>query len=357
MNTGFIIACEPRCNEFELEMKGSGKVIKMVWNQSTGWKIDEHILEINVTDQRIDLDLKCTNCNGQHHFSKCDSPDYSMCCYTCLVVSFDGKGHVKPCKPINRITNIRQNIFALNALTLFRIRFDLVNSLFYLNDGVFKSFTPDIQLTSDVAETIVSIEEINDQSNLSQKNAQEIVLKQTIFKRCSLLLAFKDERNMWRLRFLIRVTPKHGIMAFPLTRTLNMTNNRLTVPDSLDVETVAVIGITMDNTEDTKFVAMISAYANKTGKFSTTNFDGYNSQITLTKVVVEDGNKHDVCEIGNELKGRVELKFNSLLFKNLRPNRKPLSTFQEQRGSAPTEKYKADDDKDDSDFSTNSDSD
>lgn len=74
------------------------------------------------------------------------------------------------------------------------------------------------------------------------------------------------------------VTPKHGLLIFPQTRTLNIINNRIVSPPEFINNTVAVLGF---KPKQADFYATVRVYANEDGKLSTTRFDGYEGEIGI----------------------------------------------------------------------------
>lgn len=133
---------------------------------------------------------KCYNCNGAHDVAVCDWPSYSIHCTGCLVVSFDGTMHEKPCKPKNKISAIRSNLFATNALTLFKISYSLNETqMVYLNDdGIFSEMSSKVKLISGPVEGIlITQDEMDDME-------QSISFKQSAFKRCAFFIAILDQK-------------------------------------------------------------------------------------------------------------------------------------------------------------------
>lgn len=103
--------------------------------------------------------------------------------------------------------------------------------------GILVKLKPDIKLISSSAETILIAKAENDKIHC-------IEMKQASFKRCCILLAILDNQGIWRLRFRVVVTPKHGVMVFPMFSKLPIgtNNDSFAIPDHLKNNTIAVIG-------------------------------------------------------------------------------------------------------------------
>lgn len=223
MNTAFILGLKPRSKSFELQIRSNGSTKRANWCDSHGWKIGSDLDGEQI--QRIVLNeiqnprLQCTNCSSNmHDITDCDMPIYSMHCKHCLVVSIDGTMHENPCMNTNAKSEIRRDIFAKNALTLFQLMFSNKDGplLCLLEDGQFHPFTPAIKLLSIPAESILTVHHTD--------NQKCIALKQVTFKRCNILIVVKDARNIWRIRFRVVVTPRHGVLVFKLTKTMVVQN-------------------------------------------------------------------------------------------------------------------------------------
>lgn len=321
MNSSIILGLKPRSGKLLLQIKSSGlKTINAQWQRNLGWNIDANIdadnMESNTITDPPSITGLCVNCNGDHNIKNCDLPLYSMHCYGCLVVSFDGTNHVNPCRPVNRKASIKSDLLASEAMTLFELAYNTTEAnLFYLNESRFVQVTPQQKMISAPVEGLLNVKQNGD--------FQYIDFKQTKFNRCSFLIAVLDAGGIWRLRFRLVITPKHGLVVFKLTKTLNVNNGRIEIPNDSMVNTVAVFGFT--NIEPSFYITL-RIHANQNGQISTTPFDGYVGYIGFN-IGHSDIGLH-IDEIFDKDDGNI-IQFNKRLYK--RENEQPLSTFQAQR--------------------------
>lgn len=255
----------------------------------------------------------CLNCDQPHNTEICHLPFFSLHCYNCLVSSFTGRKHTNPCCSINTISNIRSDIASVNALTLYELKYTTTDIKAYmLIEGRLEEVTTKLKLLAPAANSAIVVKDI--------ESKRCIALKQTQFNRSGILIAIKDNKNLWRLRFNAVVTAKHGLTVFPITRTLTEENGRYEIPETYRNSTIALIAIDFEFLEG---YLEFRVYANKDGKIETARFSGFEAHISIN--LQED----DIIQIPYELTGKKEMKFNRKL--NNEPRQKALSTFQEQR--------------------------
>jgi hypothetical protein len=121
MNTALILGINPNSTYIKLEVQSNGQVKSTEWNYGAGWTFEEmnHLLEFS---QNISQGTtRCMNCNKNHNTEACDFPFFTIVCSNCLVISHDGSQHDLPCMLINKISSIRKDLLAFNAVTLFQI--------------------------------------------------------------------------------------------------------------------------------------------------------------------------------------------------------------------------------------------
>lgn len=325
-NTSFIMGLKPRSKVLQLQFKtGDAMPMAANWKMNAGWTIDQHLdgenrqrsIVQNPPQQGVVPEM-CHNCNKNHNIEDCDSPEYSSHCTGCLVVSFDGSNHVNPCMPINKISPIRSDLFAGYALTLFQFIYSLEDvHMFYFHKGNFSAVNPRVKLISPPVEGVITIQKLDD----SQR--QCIALKQTSFKRCSILFAVLDTNGVWRLRLRAVLTPNSGLLIFKITKTLPIENGHYLIPPEFRLNTIALFGM---KPTGQNFYAEVRVHANKNGQLSTTNFDGYTAHVGI-----DVSSNQDQVSIEDALNGstpKLKKKFNLRLYK---PEPKPLSTFKIQR--------------------------
>lgn len=227
-NTAYVIGIEANSDQLMLELNTKESHHLIAWNESTGFDmIDQGSFAMDTACHHTET--PCLNCGKNHDISVCEYPWYSVHCTGCLVVSINAKFHTKPCKPINKISLIRSNIFAEVALPLYDLSWQNSDGTMHcLIDGQFHPVRSGQQLVSAPAEALIEFDEMNSRMRF----------KQCSFKRCSVLIAIKINPNVWRIRFSAVVTPKDGLLVFKLTSTLH----NGTIPASYLDQTVAVLG-------------------------------------------------------------------------------------------------------------------
>lgn len=267
--------------------------------------------------------LRCFNCNGNHDVAVCDMPAYTMVCSNCLGIFLDGSQHKSPCMPINRISSIRKSLLAYNALTIFQLVYGNDElDMMYLHEGSFQELGPNVKLMSSPAESLFMCK------NSADSNRQCIELRQATFKRCAIVLAYLDRQNVWRIRFRLVITKKHGLLVFPVTRTLTFTNNqRIDVRGSAPQDEhnlVQIFGL-KPKSESGYFQTRI--FANVSGDLSSSEFNGYTAHFWLDFSGDKDvSHKDDALDPSKA----TEKMFNKRL--NVQEST-PLLTFQAQRAT------------------------
>lgn len=227
MSTGFIIALKPKSRNIQVQLRCNDETKAATWTYQNGWdKIDTIHSNFNALpnqNQNQNQTAICYNCNQNHETTNCDRPYYIKHYVGCLVVSLDGSEHEKPCMPINKIMPIRDDILAANTYNVFHLICSKSNGqLYYLHeaDGVFKKISERVKLTSSPAEMLITFKETQD--------SQCIVFQQTIFKRCSVLLAIFDPYSkVWRRRLMLVPTDSHSLVAFKQLGYISTKNQKL----------------------------------------------------------------------------------------------------------------------------------
>lgn len=326
LSTTLVMGLKPRSKNLQLQFKSGDRKMTANWQTSTGWTIDPQLdggncqRSIGRNPPQQTLVSVCHNCNKDHNIEDCDLPEYSMHCTSCLVVSFNGSNHVNPCMPmpINRISPIRSDLFARQALTLFQINYSLNDvRVYHLDKGRFSEVNPRVKLISPPAEGVLTIQNLDNQR-------QCIALKQSSFKRCSILFAVMDKSGIWRLRWRAVLTPNSGLLIFKLTKTLSNENGLVSIPPEFRLNTIALFGMKPCHSN---FYAEVRVHANENGHLSTSTFDGYVGHIGIDFSSNPDRVFIDNALDGNEPKSN-DKKFNHHLYRH---EPRPISTFQSQR--------------------------
>lgn len=152
--------------------------------------------------------------------------------------------------------------------------------------------------------------------------SQCIDFKQSTLNRCSLLIAVFD-KGIWRLRFRLVVTPKSGLLIFPLTQTLNIFNGKITVPE--ESNTIAIIGFILKKSE---LVLQMRVHANESGEQICDVFNGYKGNFKIDI----SGQQHKLT-IDDALQSSPDTKrFNRKLY--TKSCSAPLSEFKVQHSPA-----------------------
>lgn len=318
MNTAFIIGFKPRNSALSVQIKFHSNVQTMKWKREDGWQFDNLLLSSNAENPLlVNPTSICPNCNENHRLDSCDLPLFTSHCTSCLVMSLDGGHHSNPCRPINKISAIREDIMASNALTLIRWQHKFgEGEIFYLaNNSNFTPLNAKTKLISPVAESLITVE--------SESDGISIALKQTSYKRCSFLLAYLDRTNQWRIRFQFVVTPRHGLLVFKRTRTLHFINGRAEIPPELINNTIAVFGLRISVDA---YYSQVKVFANKSGKISPIGFNGYSGFFGINTQGSPD-QTFVVKNIDAENQALELKRFNLKLYKQ---EPEPLSTFKGQ---------------------------
>lgn len=332
LNTSFLLGIRPKTKCFRLQFKSlRQKTISVAFvscSKTTKWKIN---FDRHVSTNRPPADphhrqvngVLCHNCGGQTHcIENCRFPNYTEHCRGCLVASTDGTGHQKPCKPINKISMIRSNIFVDQCFVLYEwfLPMNDISEVYYLDDGSFVELRPNTTLLSAPTESLI-VTQMNEET---QK--QCIVFKQISFKRCSVLIAILDKNKKWRLRFRVMVTPAHGLLVFPITKEMEIDNRRILIPQGDISNAVQLIGITL---KQQSFYGQFRVHANRDGRMGN-DFSGYHGHIG-----VDISSTRDTVLIDDHLHGsqnQPSKKFNINLYKD---EPRPLSDFKSQQNVAP----------------------
>lgn len=320
IHTALVLGLIERSNEIIVQVKYNNESSKSLrWRKQSGWIIPDMNGIPNIpVDQPISE--KCQNCNGRHSVLNCQYPTYSIHCSGCLVVSFDGDMHENPCQPKNKISQTRSDLFATHALTLFQMLYSTEDGqLLYLSkDGTFCEMSERTKLISGPAEGLFIQQQLPD-------SKQCIAFKQTTFKRCSVLLAVLDRKNVWRLRFRIVITNKSGLLVFPLTTSLPIKDRRIQIPPGFENNLVALFGIRMQS-NIYSFYMELKVHANANGKLSTSCFDGYTGHIGID--IANDIHQKHIDDALNGVQPQPDRRFNRKLY-GVEP--KPISSFKTQQ--------------------------
>lgn len=309
-NTALILALELHKPNVTIEVLNQDAI---TYSTENGWQCEEAVsMERQQQLGNAVNNAMCYNCNGNHESDECNWPEFMHCCDQCLVTSLDGHFHTNPCRPINRPSIFRPNIFAKQQTKLFQIVFmkDDV-SLAVLNEqGQFNVVGKPVYHLSIAADCLIEIEIQN----------QIIALNYSVstFARASFLIAVLVG-NLWRLRFRAVVTPVHGLLIFKQESTLRPENGQHVIPAKFADNTIGIIGIIP---KGRKFTGMVDVYTQPSykGTFGwkkeNNAFDEYGVSVDL------DGykKKSNMRVFGDHLKrGRVQ----------------PLSTFVQQSVAVP----------------------
>lgn len=225
----------------ELQVRDQPSII---YNVTNGWDISNYsasqiIQEVPPTHNNLieNNALKCYNCNGGHEAEHCKWPEFLLCCPQCLVISFDGKNHISPCQPINRIVSPRPDIFAVSPTKLFDIAFftNAVGILFLNEHGQMEILTTEQTLLSMATDGILSLKNV-DESRVALR------YEATSQSRFSILFAILDRQQIWRLRFRAVLTPVNGLLVFKLHSTLPVESGMYKIPQN-QKNAIAVIGL------------------------------------------------------------------------------------------------------------------
>lgn len=128
-----------------------------------------------------------------------------------------------------------------------------------------------------------------------QENSWIMKYSATSFARFSMLLAFLDAKNLWRLRFRAVLTPAHGLLIFKLKPTLHLVGGRYKLPEKDSLNTIALIGLKPDLQPE--FTILTKIYAK-----------GMDGQNVISSATVgdfgwqEDG---DIYQVSNYLDGHL----------------------------------------------------
>lgn len=193
--------------------------------------------------------------------------------------------------------------------------------MMYLHDGSFQEIGPNVKLMSSPAESLFICK------NSADSKRQCIELRQATFKRCAIVLAYLDRRNVWRIRFRLVITKKHGLLVFPVTRTLTFTNKRIDVRASAPQDEHNLVQIFGLKPKSQSVYFKTRIFANVSGYLSSSEFNGYTAHFGL-----DLSGEKDVSHIDDALdpSKATEKMFNKRL--NVQEST-PLLTFQAQRAT------------------------
>lgn len=189
-----------------------------------------------------------------------------------------------------------------------------VAASFLNKDGQFFDFASGTRLLSVGTDGILNMGALNENFN---------VLKyETIyFNRIALLFAFKDARNVWRVRFRAVITPAHGLLVFKLMNTLRLENGRYVLSEIEKKNTIALIGL---EPKSESFSIMCHVWAHKRNEAAGSFYKG---SFGWSKRLSEFG-------ISDSLDGTVQPKIGRSFDEKLKKiELQPLSQFMEQRNA------------------------
>lgn len=236
---------------------------------------------------------KCYNCDGLHNTAGCTFPNFFQRCPYCLVVSFDGKDHLPPCKPLDSISSFRPNVYAIQPVELFTINVVKSSNWFNIFDFETKHFDVvkgNIKYLSAVTEGIFEFT-MND-------NGERLLRYSGVsMKRFSILVAVFVAKQ-WRFRLRILVTEDRGLLCFPMRTTFDSIDGKFIIPHGCEYNTPIIVGI--GSTSD-QFKLKFKVSASPNGKIiDTTNFfNGYISEVNWIREI--DEFKNDGVVISEEL--------------------------------------------------------
>lgn len=263
----------------------------------------------------------CYNCGLIHDVECCEYPSYSLKCYRCLVVSYDGSGHTPPCQPLNTVSAMRSNIFARCIVPLYKIRIEKNEvEAYFLSSatGQFVTLTEKRTLFSPSTDGMFTYHS-GQRVNILDYNASSLI-------RHSVLIAIFDE-GRWRVRFSVVPTATHGLLVFNARSTLRILNGRFILPPAFQTKSVFVLGL---KTKKDIMKLDFRVYANETGNINYTTFNGYVASLTYQ---ISDESFHVDEEINGELKTRKpKRQFDQCLYVNIPSKPQPVASFRSQRG-------------------------
>lgn len=210
-------------------------------------------------------------------------PNYFIPCSRCLVVSLDGSGHSSPCAPINNISPLRDNILAVQPITMYQFKIDKKEgTLYYLNDGQFHEADEQLQLFAALTDGLFTFKETEHSVIASYESGS--------FHRFSILIAVLID-GRWRLRFRVVTTNRNGLLVFKLKSTLVKDNNSFIVPK--DQNTVQVFGIKpRGKNVEVKFKVHANGegiiHSTKPGYFGSITWERYKEEIISISDTLQD---------------------------------------------------------------------
>lgn len=180
--------------------------------------------------------------NKTNEFVRTDHNDFHRCS-ECLVISSDGRGHLRPCPPTNTISMLRSNVYSRPISRLFEIRFeDPRYRILLLNNetGDFVDVNPNMVMNNEILEGFFSFKTVRSGKCVMSFDAVSV-------KRFAILFAFCRNES-WRIRLCLVFTTKNGVLGYKVTKTLYAENNgSYEVPATWKRNTVLFFGIQSGN--------------------------------------------------------------------------------------------------------------
>lgn len=173
--------------------------------------------------------------------------------------------------------------------TIFQLRFDQNCSIQFLEQGEFRSVYPGLKLHNEVIGGIFSFKTL-------QSGRTVMTLDAVSIKRIAIVFAFWH-KHCWRVRFRLVVSTSNGMVAFPLTRTLFLDDGKIQMPTDFKHNTALFLGL---HSEADLNTLALRVFANANGVIDAMNFNGYETNISWSKL--------DVLSIPDELKSNLARK-------------------------------------------------
>lgn len=164
----------------------------------------------------------------------------------------------------------------------------------------------------------------------SNQNGQTVMTFESVsIKRFSVIFAFFLKKS-WRLRLRLVVTLEHGIIAFPMTKTLFINNGKIEIPKEFEQNTMLLLGV---HSEANEIDMPLRVYANVNGLLNENNFNGYECSIQWNR-------REDTMNVPDRLDCHLKKKtMFSLNLYDANGRHKVIGKLSEQRVVAPPIRY------------------
>lgn len=245
---------------------------------------------------------QCVNCGSVNHKTDgCPNPSYLSKCSRCLIVSLNGGDHGLPCTRIHTEYGLKKSIMALEASSVFQIRFTNASDSLYILNGAKNSME---LIEPDAFPQYLSTETDGIFTTYVDQDERVIDYDAVVFKRFSILFAFFDAGN-WYFRCRGVVTSTHGFICFPVRKVFQNHRDKFFLPQEFSSNTALVIGVS-SILPSTKL--QVKVFANPSGELNDGN-DCYIGSLEWYKetqsIKISENMTHDNAP---------ELKFDSVLY-------------------------------------------